>query len=69
MSFDNLSFENWSIDNLIADLNIFDDIDFSILYSWLPGDIASAISMCLTCLAMLAVFGIIKRILSAIPFV
>lgn len=56
------SFDDWSIDALISDFNVFDGIDFSILYSWFPGDIAYAIQLCIAFLITLGVFKIVKHI-------
>ena len=42
---------------------IFSDVDFSILYSWLPNDIVAVISAIIGVLLFLAVFGILKRVL------
>lgn len=60
-------FADWSIDNLINDLDVFSGIDFSVLYTWLPGDISSAINLCLSFLAILAVLGILRRIWDSLP--
>lgn len=61
------AFDDWSIDALISDFDVFSSIDFSVLYSWLPGDIAGAIGLCLKFLAILAVLGILRRIWDALP--
>lgn len=63
----NWAFDDWSIDALISDLDVFSSIDFSVLYSWLPSDIASSIQLCLGALAVLAVMGILRRIWDSLP--
>lgn len=42
---------------------LFSDIDFTVLYSWLPGDIAAVITAVIAVLLILAVFGLLKRFL------
>ena len=42
---------------------LFSDIDFTVLYSWLPGDIAAVITAVIAVLLVLAVFGLLKRFL------
>lgn len=42
---------------------IFSDVDFTILYSWLPNDIVAVITAVIAVLLFLAVFGILKRVL------
>lgn len=42
---------------------IFSDVDFTILYSWLPSDIAGVITAIIAVLLFLAVFGILRRLL------
>jgi len=41
---------------------IFSDIDFTVLYSWLPSDIANVITACIVVLLFLALIALIKRI-------
>lgn len=41
---------------------IFSDIDFSVLYSWLPSDIAAVISACIVVFLFLALIGLIKKL-------
>lgn len=43
--------------------SVFADIDFTILYSWLPSDIAAVITAVIAVLLFLAIFGIVRRIL------
>lgn len=43
--------------------SIFSDIDFTILYNWLPSDIVSVITAVITVLLVLALFGILRRLL------
>lgn len=42
---------------------IFSDVDFTILYSWLPSDIVAVITAVIAVLLFLALFGILKRVL------
>lgn len=42
---------------------IFSDVDFTILYSWLPSDIQSVISAVLVVLLFLALIGLIKKVI------
>lgn len=42
---------------------VFSDIDFTILYSWLPSDIAAVITAIIAILLFLAIFGILRRVL------
>lgn len=46
-----------------SSINIFDDIDFSILYDWLPQDIEAVIQVVLAFLLVLAVLGLVKHFL------
>lgn len=41
---------------------IFSDIDFDILYNWLPSDIVSAISACIIVLLFIAVISLVKKL-------
>lgn len=41
---------------------IFSDIDFSVLYTWLPSDIQAVISACIVVFLFLAIIGLIKKI-------
>lgn len=43
--------------------SVFADIDFSILYNWLPSDIASAITACIAVLFFLAIIALVKKII------
>lgn len=43
--------------------NIFADVDFTILYNWLPSDIVAVITAIIAVLLFLAVFGLLRRIL------
>ena len=43
--------------------SIFADVDFTILYSWLPSDIVAVITAIIAVLLFLAVFGLLRRIL------
>ena len=42
---------------------IFSDVDFTVLYSWLPNDIGAVITAVIAVLLFLAIFGILRRIL------
>lgn len=42
---------------------VFSDVDFTILYNWLPSDIATVITAIIGVLLFLALFGIIRRVL------
>lgn len=42
---------------------IFSDVDFTILYNWLPSDISGVITAVIAVLLFLAIFGILKRVL------
>lgn len=42
---------------------VFSDVDFTILYSWLPSDIAGVITAVIAVLLFLALFGILRRVL------
>lgn len=52
------------IENAIEDINsVFSDVDFTILYNWLPSDIVAAITAVIAVLLFLALFGILRRLL------
>lgn len=52
------------ISGVIDELNgIFHDVDFSILYDWLPDDIQGVISAVLIVLIFLALIGLIKKVI------
>lgn len=42
---------------------LFADVDFTILYSWLPSDIAAVITAVIAILLFMAIFGLLKRLL------
>lgn len=42
---------------------LFADIDFTVLYDWLPADIVSVITAVLLVLFALAIFGLLRRLL------
>lgn len=42
---------------------LFSDVDFTILYTWLPNDIAAVITAIIVVLLFLALFGILRRVL------
>lgn len=56
-----------TIANLVAEVVEFVDslftVDFSILYSWLPADIANTFGVIIGLFLILALFGLVKRIL------
>lgn len=41
---------------------IFSDIDFSLLYDWLPSDIQAVVAACITVLFFIAIIGLIKKL-------
>lgn len=43
--------------------SIFSDVDFTILYSWLPSDIVAVITAIIAVLLFLALFGLLRRLL------
>ena len=66
--FDNIllnleSITDWITDTFDRVNDVFTDIDFTILYSWLPADITVVISSIITVLLFLALIGLIRRIL------
>lgn len=42
---------------------LFSDVDFTILYNWLPSDIVAVITAIIAVLLFLAIFGILRRLL------
>lgn len=42
-------------------INVFSDVDFTLLYDWLPDDIQSVISSVILVLLALALIGLIKK--------
>lgn len=54
---------NW-IESTFDRINsIFSDVDFTILYDWLPSDIVAVITAVIVVLLFLAIFGILRRVL------
>lgn len=52
------------IENTVETISgVFSDVDFTILYSWLPSDIAAVITAVIAVLLFLAIFGILRRVL------
>lgn len=52
------------IENTVETISgVFSDVDFTILYSWLPSDIAAVITAVIAILLFLAIFGILRRVL------
>lgn len=41
---------------------IFSDVDFTVLYNWLPSDIQAAITGIIVVLLFLAIIGLVKKI-------
>lgn len=52
---------SWVTDIWEQIVGMFSDVDFSILYDWLPADIQAVISTCITVLLFLALIGLIKK--------
>lgn len=57
------SIATWVTDTISNIGNIFDDIDFTILYDWLPADIQAVVTACIAFLFVLALFGLLRRLL------
>lgn len=52
---------NW-VEDVVDDLNgIFADVDFSILYDWLPSDVQGVCLAVLAVLIFLALIGLLKK--------
>lgn len=52
------------IENAVSTVEgIFSDVDFAILYNWLPSDIVAVITAVIAVLLFLAIFGILRRLL------
>lgn len=51
------------LDTIDSIAHIFDDIDFTILYDWLPSDIGAVITVVIGFLFILALFGLLRRLL------
>lgn len=49
------------IDYYLENFNIFDGIDFSIIYNWLPSDIQASITSIIAVLAVLVVIGLVRK--------
>ena len=57
------SIVDW-IDSTVQTISgIFSDVDFTILYNWLPSDIVAVITAVIAVLLFLALFGILRRLL------
>lgn len=54
---------DWVESTVSSISGIFGDINFTVLYSWLPSDIAAVITAVIVVLLFLAIFGILKRLL------
>lgn len=57
------SIVNWIKEVISKVSGVFSDVDFSVLYSWLPSDIAGVISAIIVVLLFLALFGLVRKIL------
>lgn len=57
------SIASWVTSTIRSIGNIFDDIDFTLLYNWLPSDIQAVITACIAFLFVLALFGLLRRLL------
>lgn len=44
-------------------IGIFDDVQFSDLYSWLPADIQAACTAMIACIIFIAFIGLLKKII------
>ena len=53
---------SWVSGAWLSFAGIFSDINFGILYNWLPADIVSAISACIVVLLFIALIGLIKKL-------
>lgn len=52
------------IDSVLETISgIFSDVDFTVLYSWLPSDIGSVITAVIAVLIFLALIGLIKKMI------
>lgn len=52
------------IENTVSTVEgLFSDVDFTILYNWLPSDIVAVITAIIAVLLFLAIFGILRRLL------
>lgn len=52
------------IENTVQTIEgLFSDVDFTILYNWLPSDIVAVITAIIAILLFLAIFGILRRLL------
>lgn len=57
------SIGDW-ISNAVSSITgIFSDVDFTVLYSWLPGDIVAVISSVIAVLLGLALIGLLKKLI------
>lgn len=54
---------DWIENTVVTISGVFSDVDFTILYSWLPSDIAAVITAVIAILLFLAIFGILRRVL------
>lgn len=54
---------DWITNTVETIEGIFSDVDFTVLYSWLPSDIAAVITAIIAILLFLAIFGLLKRLL------
>lgn len=54
---------DWITNTVETIEGIFSDVDFTVLYSWLPSDIVAVITAIIAILLFLAIFGLLKRLL------
>lgn len=54
---------DWISNTFDSIRSIFADVDFTILYRWLPSDIVAVITAIIAVLLFLAIFGLLRRIL------
>lgn len=57
------SIGDWISNTVSSITGIFSDVDFTILYNWLPGDIAAVISSVIAVLLVLALIGLLKKLI------
>lgn len=54
---------DWIKNAVLTVEGLFSDVDFTILYNWLPSDIVAVITAIIAVLLFLAIFGILRRLL------
>lgn len=53
----------WIQDTVQAIGNIFADVNFGVLYSWCPNDIAAVIAAVISVMIVLALIGLLKKMI------